>query len=255
MDTAPQPTRASALVTDGDAVGQLTSAARVRAGEVVLDLAGLQPERKDAARATVITTLEAVDYGDALVTVRINAVSTMWAYRDVVDVVERVGEFVDCIAIADAATPGDVEFVDTLVGMIEQRIDLAHRIGIEAEIASAAGLMLLDDIVMSSERLAAVVLDEAAVAVSLGASDPLATEVTNALTGARLAVLTAARAAGVQAVVAPALPGTDVASQDHDTPGHRDRFRARVADARVLGYDGARCTHPTEVKAANAVFI
>lgn len=253
MHTEPAPSRASSLVTAGDVTGQLRTAARTGARCVVLDLAGLPPDRRDTARAEVITALETVDYTESLVTVRVNPIATMWAYRDIVDVVERVGEFVDCIAVAETTSPGDIEFVDTLVGMIEQRIDLAHPIGIEAEIAGAAGLVLLDEVVVASDRLEAVVLDEAGVATALGAPDPQASGVTAALAPHRLAVLTAARAAGLEAVLDPVVERGD-GDGEHGRDAAADTYRARIADARALGYDGARCTHPTQVKAATAVF-
>lgn len=245
MPTDPPPTRTASLVTAGDATGQMRTAARSGATTVVLDLAGLPADRKDTARAAVITALETVDFGESLLAVRVNPLTTMWAYRDIVDVVEQVGEFVDCIAVADTTSPGDVEFVDTLVGMIEQRIDLAHPIGIEAEIADAAGLVLLDEIVVASDRLEAVVLDETGVATALGAPDPGASDAVQALSAHRVAVLTAARAAGLEAVLAPAIH-----SGDRDDTS----FRAWITDAWAIGYDGTRCTHPAQVTAAMAVF-
>jgi citrate lyase beta subunit len=53
--------------------------------------------------------------------------------------------------VPQVTSPSDIEFVDTLVGMVEQRIDLAHRIDIEAEIATAQGLALLDEIALASD--------------------------------------------------------------------------------------------------------
>lgn len=255
MHPEPAPSRTSSLLTAGDATGQLRTAARTGASCVVLDLAGLPADRKDTARAEVIAALETVDYGESLVTVRVNPIATMWAYRDVVDVLERAGEFVDCVAVADIASPGDVEFVDTLAGMIEHRIDLAHPIGIEAEIAGAAGLVLLDEVVVASDRLEAVVLDEAGVATALGAPDPRAPGVVAALAPHRLAVLTAARAAGLEAVLDPVVErGDRDEERGRDTTADTGTYHARIADARTLGYDGARCSHPTQVKAATTVF-
>lgn len=233
------PARQSTLVIAADLPERMAGAGRgPRAAQVVFDLADLDPSRKDVAREAVISALEADDHGEALVAVRVNPIGTMWAYRDVVDVVERVGEFVDGIVVPRVTAPGDVEFVDTLLGMIEQRIDLAHRIDIDAEIAGAQALMLLDEIALASERLEALVLDEAAVVTALGATDDAGA----ALAAVRVRVLTVARAVGVEAVVAPAEPADDAA------------YRDAIASAAALGFDGARATHPGRVKAVNAVF-
>jgi citrate lyase subunit beta/citryl-CoA lyase len=230
----------SRLLVGADHETQIRRAGRAPADEIVLDLADLDPADKDTARASAIDALEATDYGDALVAVRVNPIGEMWAYRDIVDVVERVGEFVDAIVIPGVLAPGDVEFVDTLLGMIEQRLDLGHRIGIEAEIATPQALALLDEIALASERLEALVLDEAGIAATLGL-DAAGAEA--ALGIVRVQVAVAARAAEVVAVLAPDVEGADP-----------DAYRTVIERAEALGYDGARCTHPTQVDIANQVF-
>jgi len=167
----------------------------------------------------------------------------MWAYRDVVDVVERAGEFLDGIVVPRVMSPSDVEFVDTLVGMIERRIDLGHQIDIDAEIGTAQGLALLEEISLASDRVTALVLDEAGVLEALGAGDEAVTDHDDVLGPIRLQVLVAARAVGLQAVIAPAV--------DDD---NKDAYRAALVRARAQGYDGARCTHPIQVALANEVF-
>jgi len=234
--------RPSALVTPADSGTMLRAAGRHGATGIVADLADLDPSRKDTARADVTNALEANDYGDALVAVRVNPIGSMWAYRDVVDVVERAGEFLDGIVVPRVMSPSDVEFVDTLVGMIERRIDLGHRIDIEAEIGTAQGLALLEEISLASDRLTALVLDEAGVLEALGAGDEAVTAGDDVLAPLRMQVLVAARAVGLQAVIAPAV--------DDDT----DAYRAALVRARGQGYDGARCAHPVQVALANEVF-
>ncbi len=232
--------RRSTLVVPADQPRLLAGAGRFGADQVLLDLAGTEPAQKDTARAAVIDALETTDYGDALIGLRINAIDDMWAYRDVVDVVERVGDFVDGIVIPRVSAPGDVEFVANLVRMIEQRIDLGHGIGIEAEIGSALGLSLLDEIALATDRLEAVVLDEAGVGSVLGARRDAFEAGAHAI---RVRVLVTARAAGLDAIVAPDVAG--------DKP---DAYRTAITQAVALGFDGARCAHPTQVDDANRTF-
>jgi len=245
VDPHDRDTRAcrSDILVPAQSANMVRAAGRHGATRIVFDLAALDPTYKDVAREAIAEALKANDYGEALVAVRVNPIESMWAYRDIVDIVERAGEFLDGIAVPRVTTPSDVEFVDTLVGMIEQRIDLDHRIDIEAEIGTAQGLALLDEISLASDRLTTLVLDEAGVLEALGADDDAVTAGDDMLGSIRLEVLVAARAVGLHAVVAPAV------DDDKD-----DAFRAALVRARAQGYDGARCTHPVQVTLANEVF-
>ena len=60
---------------------------------VFLDLEdSVAPDRKDAARRTIVSGLRDVDWGDKAVPVRINGLDTPYMYRDMVDVMEQAGE-------------------------------------------------------------------------------------------------------------------------------------------------------------------
>lgn len=235
----PRPRRCALLVPATDPK-QVTGAGRFAAEEIIFDLASAEPSQKDTARATVAEALESTDYGERLVSVRINAIDTMWAYRDVIDIVERAGEFVDTITIPDVADPGEVSFVDTLLRMIEQRIDLAHGIGIEAQIDNAAGLTVIDEVALASDRLEALVFDPAAMGASLGTTAPGRRAHGDPWRATRMQVLVAARAAGVQAIEAHA---ADV-----------DDITAAVQRSHGLGYDGVVVTHPKHLDTATNVF-
>jgi citrate lyase subunit beta / citryl-CoA lyase len=236
------PRRSCLLVPAGDP-GQLKGAGRFPADELVLDLSGVGRSEKDTAREAVVETLSAQAYGEPIVSVRVNPIDTMWTYRDVVDVVERAGDFVDCITIPGVRSPGDVEFVDNLLRMIEERIDLAHRIGIEAQIDNAQGLTLIDEVAIASDRLEALLFDAAGMAESLGSARTIDADDHGMLQAVRLTVLVAARTAGLQAL-------------DHYGAQIRgDAYRAAAQRSRLLGYDGAWCTHPDQVAHANEVFL
>jgi len=221
---------------------QIAGAARFPADELIFDLAGVARDEKDTARAGIAEALQTSDQGEQIVSVRINAIATMWAYRDVVDVVERAGEFVDCIVVPDVMAPGDVEFVDNLLRMIEERIDLAHTIGIQAQIDNATALTLINEVALASDRLEALVFDSAAMGASLGTTAPGRGAHGDPWRSTRMQVLVAARAAGVQAIEAHTADDTD------------DGFRASVQRSHGLGYDGVTCAGPAQIEAVNATF-
>ncbi|HEX6256062.1 MAG TPA: aldolase/citrate lyase family protein [Euzebyales bacterium] len=227
----------SALVVSADVQAHLQHAGRSPADAVVLDLADVDAPGKDIARQAVVDTLAASDLGGRLVSVRINPIDTMWAYRDVIDVVERIGDFVDRIAVPDVGGPVDVQFVELLLRMIEERIDLGHTIMLEAEVASPAGLSLLSEITLASDRLETLVLDEVGLTEALDI-----TPRTGALSAAvRPQVAVAAHATGLQPVV----------RVDATEDG---AYRTAITAARTLGYGGARCARPRQVEIANDVF-
>jgi citrate lyase beta subunit len=228
----------SALLMSADVEAHVKGAGRLPADALVFDLADVDVPDKDVARQAVVDSLGTDDHEGRLVSVRVNPIGALWAYRDVIDVVERTGDFVDRIAVPDVGGPADIEFVDLLLGMIEERIDLGHTIMVEAEIASPAGLTLLSEISLASERLETLVLDE----VGLGAAPGVPPEAASGLSAAfRPQVAVAAHATGLQPVVR-----VD-AADDGD-------YRSAITAARELGFTGARCATPRQIDLANDVF-
>jgi citrate lyase subunit beta/citryl-CoA lyase len=237
-----RPRRACLLVPAGrDAAHAAASAA----DEVVLDLEDTVPEaRKDAARIEVVRALTGTDWGDKTVAVRVNAVETPWTLRDVLAVVGEAGEIVDCLVVPKVQAPGELEFVDHLVRMVSDEQGLEHEIGLEAQVGNAAGLALLDEIAVASDRLEALVLSPVDLAASLGMpAGPGAPGGDATWHGLRQRVLVTARAAGLQAVDGP-----------FPRVGDAEGFRAAALAARAQGYDGAWALTTAQADAAHAVF-
>lgn len=133
--------------------------------------------------------------------------------------------------------PGDLAFVDRLLGGVEARTGRVRRIGVQALIETAAGLAhVLETARMAGERLEALVLGYADLAASLGLAGD-AQQRLDLWLPAQHAVLIAARSAGVQAVDGP-----------HLGVGLDAGFTA-AARARDLGFDGKWAIHPRQVDA------
>ena len=77
-------------------------------------------------------------------------------YRDVVDILEQAGQFVDTILIPKAGTPSDIYLVDCLMTQIEDAMGIVHRIGLEALIETTLGMANVEAIAQSSSRLEAL---------------------------------------------------------------------------------------------------
>src|SRR5207245_3482126 len=92
--------RRSCLPVPGSSPKMLAKAPGLPADEVFMDLEdSVAPGAKEEARGNIIQALKEGDWSGKTVVVRVNGVSTRWCYRDIIDVVENAGQFLDCIMI------------------------------------------------------------------------------------------------------------------------------------------------------------
>jgi citrate lyase subunit beta / citryl-CoA lyase len=219
--------------------------------EVFLDLEdAVAPAEKELSRALVVQALRDGGWGSKIRAVRVNDVRTGWAYRDVVDVVEQAGEWLDAIVLPKVTSPLDVSWLDLLLSQIEQSTGLTEgRIAIEAQIEDAAGLMAVDAIAAGSPRLEALVFGPADFMASLGmrsltvGAQPAGYAAPDAFHYAHLRILVAAKAHGLQAIDGPY-------GAIRDAGG----LTASAASAAAIGYDGKWVVHPAQIDVVNAEF-
>jgi citrate lyase subunit beta / citryl-CoA lyase len=243
--------RRTCLAVPGSNPRFLAKARTLPADEVFLDLEdAVAPAQKAAARPAVADALRADGWGNQVRAVRINDVTTRWAYRDVIDVVEAAGTSLDVIILPKVTGPDHVRWLDLLLDQVEQAAGLpAGRIGIEAQIEDAAGLARVEAIAAASPRLEALVFGPADFMASLGmrsldiGAQPAGYAGGDAFHYPHLRILVAARAAGIQAIDGPY-------AAIRDTAG----LRSSAASVAALGYDGKWVLHPDQVGIVNAEF-
>ena len=218
----------------------LAKAAALVADELVLDLEDAVPtDGKDGARERVAATLASGSLAGRTVAVRVNGLGTPWCHRDVVLLVERAGSAVQSFVLPKVERPGDVEWVDRLLGMLGEP---AAAIRLQALIETAAGLAAAAEIAAACPRLDALILGYADLSASLGrVSGPA--EVPEQWLHAQETVLTAARSALIQAIDGPYLAIRD-----------DEGLRRRAEHARDLGFDGKWAIHPAQVPVLDDVF-
>ncbi|MCY4261613.1 MAG: CoA ester lyase [Rhodobacteraceae bacterium] len=120
---------------------------------IFLDLEdAVAPDEKPRARRNVIEALNDLDWSGKTVSVRINGLDTPFMYRDVVDVVEQAGQFLDLIMIPKVGCASDVYALDVLVSQIQNARGQSNRIGFELIIESALGVRNADSIAAASKR-------------------------------------------------------------------------------------------------------
>src|SRR5439155_21042270 len=251
MSEEPRPIRPrrSCLSVPGSSPKMLAKAPSLPADEVFMDLEdSVAPGAKEEARGNVVQALKEGDWTGKTVVVRVNGVSTKWCYRDVIEVVENAGQFLDCIMIPKAEYGTDVTFVDDLLRMVEETIGLEKRIGLEVQIETAAGITNIDDIAEASDRTETLIFGPADMSASLGlpalpAGLPMPGYPGDHWHFILSRILVAARNAGLQAIDGPYLVIKDL-----------DGFREVAMRARALGYDGKWALHPGQIDVLNEVF-
>ncbi|NBE95973.1 CoA ester lyase [Nonomuraea sp. KC401] len=243
--------RRSVLAVPGSNPRFLDKAQTLPVDEVFLDLEdSVAPAAKQEARKNIVTALREGDWSGKTRVVRVNDLTTQWAYRDVIEVVEGAGEFVDCLMLPKVQESTDVVWLDTLLTQIEQA--MGHelgRIGIEAQIENARGLVNVDAVAGSSRRLETLVFGPADFMASInmrtlvvGEQPPGYVE-GDAYHYILMRLLMAARMHDLQVIDGPYLQIKDV-----------EGFEKVARRAAALGFDGKWVLHPSQVDAANAVF-
>jgi len=216
---------------------------------VFLDLEdACAPLVKESARAIAVAALTGQDWGRTVRAVRVNGIDTPWCHGDVVEIVTGARDAVDVLIVPKARRARDVWWFDVLLTQLETKLGMTKRIGLEVLIEEAEGLANAAEIARSSDRLEAIIFGAGDLSASLrarvdGNFDPVSEYPGDFWHHARVQVLTAARAAGIDAIDAP-YP----AYQDPDG------FRRSAVHASLLGYDGKWAIHPSQVPIANDVF-
>jgi citrate lyase subunit beta/citryl-CoA lyase len=239
--------RRSVLAVPGSDPHKLEKAKGISTDAVFLDLEdAVAPADKSRARGNVVEALTSGGWGDRVLTVRVNDLSTKHTYRDVIEVVEGAGRHVDAIVLPKVQAPDHVVWLDLLLTQIEQTMGYdVGRIGIEAQVESAAGLVWASDIAGASDRVVSLVFGPGDFAADLGLASPFvgAEPFPGAFDSALLGIRAAATAAGVLAVDGPWQRVADL-----------DGFRARATRSAALGFDGTWVLHPSQVEVAHEAF-
>ena len=246
----PQRPRRSCLAVPGSNPRFLEKAQGLPADQVFLDLEdACAPLAKPEARHTIVKFLNEGDWTGKARVVRVNDWTTEWTYRDVVTVVEGAGPNLDCIMLPKVQNAAQVQALDLLLTQIEKTMGFeVGRIGIEAQIENARGLMNVDEIAAASPRLETIIFGPADFMASIN----MKSLVVGALIPGYPAdpyhyilmrILMAARMHDLQAIDGPFLQIRDV-----------DAFREVAGRSAALGFDGKWVLHPGQVEAANEIY-
>jgi citrate lyase beta subunit len=242
----------SMLYVPASRPSMIEKAAASDADAVCIDLEdAVIVDEKAASRANVVRAFLELDFGRKLKAFRINALDTPFAYRDLIEVVESAGDRIDVVMMPKAHLPQDVKFVCMLLTQIEQAKGFTRQIGLEVQIESAKGFMWLREIAEASPRLQALIFGPGDYSATM--QMPVANigeldENDHLYPGHRWhavmhAVVAAARANGLRAIDGPYAGYRDTSGLERSS---------RIA--RVMGFDGKQCIHPSQLSVVNEVF-
>ncbi|SFS53823.1 HpcH/HpaI aldolase/citrate lyase family protein [Saccharopolyspora flava] len=242
--------RRSCLAVPGSSAKMIDKARGLAVDQFFLDLEdAVAPLAKAEARERIVGALTEGGWDGKVRSVRVNALDTEWTYRDVVAVVEGAGADLDTIILPKVSTPDHVRWLDLTLTQIERAMGLEiGRIGIEPQIEDARGLVEIDAIARAP-RVEALIYGPADFMASVNmrslvvGHQPPGYDVGDAYHYTLFRILTAARAADVQAIDGPYLQIKDV-----------DGLREVGGRSAALGFDGKWVLHPAQVDAVNELF-
>jgi len=247
--TRPRRARRVQLSTPGSSEKMMAKAAASDADHVFLDLEdAVAPNQKVAARKKIVEALNTLDWGKKVRCVRINDLSTEYAYEDIIEIVEGAGANLDTIMMTKVKTASDILFADNLLSMMEKKLKLKRRIGLEALIEEVEGMQNVDAIAQATDRLECLIFGMGDFSASMGISLDAVIGSNKVYPGdmwhyARFRLVMACRSAGIDPVDGPFADFRDAA-------GYREECRR----AATLGCVGKWAIHPNQIALAREVF-
>lgn len=243
--------RRSNLAVPGSSPKMLDKAKGLPADQIFMDIEdAVAPLAKPDARKNIVAALNEGGYDGKVRAVRVNDWTTPWTYIDVIEVVSGAGANVDCIMLPKVQSAEQIQALDMLLTQIEKSEGLeVGRIGIEAQIENAMGLINVDEIAAASPRIETIIFGPADFMASINmkslvvGEQPAGYDVGDAYHYILMRILMAARAYDKLAIDGPYLQIKDI-----------DGYRRVAGRSAALGFDGKWVLHPDQIAAANEVF-
>ena len=243
--------RRSSLAVPGSSVKMLDKARGLKSDQLFMDLEdAVAPLAKADARKNIVQALNEGGYEDKIRAVRVNDWTTQWTYTDVIEIVEGAGANLDCIMLPKVQTADQIVALDLLLTQLERTNGLeVGRLGIEAQIENAMGLININAIASASPRIESIIFGPADFMASINmkslvvGEQPPGYDTGDAYHYILMRILMAARAYDKQAIDGPYLGIKDL-----------EGFRRVAGRSAALGFDGKWALHPDQIELANEIF-
>jgi citrate lyase subunit beta / citryl-CoA lyase len=234
----------SFLFTPANVPRRVEKALTLDADALILDLEdSVAPSDKAASRAAIVEALAKPHR--PLLYVRVNAPSTPWCYRDLVETL-RPG--IDGVVVPKIESAADLHAIDWLMAALEREHGIEEgQLDLMPQVETAAGVQRVDRILQARSlrpyrmawRVKRVCFGAADYANDLGLSPTLDEP---ELAEARARIVLSSRAAGMENPI--------------DSPWfhfkERDAFARALERSRRSGFQGRCCVHPDQIGPVNA---
>src|SRR3712207_5883986 len=110
-------------------------------------------DRKESARAGLITVGKDMELGDTQLWTRVNSLESPWVLDDITQIVGEIGDKLDVIMVPKVEGAWDIHYVDRLLAQLEARAGLQKPILVHAILETAQGVVNLEEIATASPRM------------------------------------------------------------------------------------------------------
>ena len=243
--------RRTTLAVPGSNQRMIQKARQLDVDAIFLDLEdGVSPLAKVEARSLIVNELNAGGFGNKTVSVRINAIDSQWAKDDLTQVMQWAGKNLDCIMVPKVRTVADIEWVTKELGKLEKKIGKpVGSTGLEIQIEDALGLLNVEQIAASSDRIETIILGPGDLMANLNMKtlevglQPQGYGEGDAYHYILMKLLIAARAYGKQVIDGPYFAIKDL-----------DGLKLSSNRSAALGFDGKWVLHPDQIDIVNEIF-
>ncbi len=225
--------RRSRIYLPGNRPRMIQKGPHLGADAVILDLEdSVAPEEKDAARILVARAIEAIDFQESEVMVRINPLSA----GGLTDLQTILAAGPDAVVVPKCESRNDVLAVDHVIN----QANLSRPVAILPMIETAKGILNAYEVAGASARVDAVTFGGEDFTQDIGATR---TTTGKEIFWGRSMLVIAAKAAGVQAL-------DTVFSDFKDEEG----LRCDTREIKEMGFDGRAAVHPAQIEIIHDVF-
>jgi malyl-CoA/(S)-citramalyl-CoA lyase len=110
-------------------------------------------DRKQAARAGLVTIGREVDLGGTALWTRVNSLDSPWVLDDLVTLMGEIGDRLDVIMVPKVEGAWDIHYVDRLLAQLEAKHGLQRPILVHAILETALGVTNVEEIAAASPRM------------------------------------------------------------------------------------------------------